>query len=883
MQRYVKQLSYQLLLFCIALSTNLFAAPDTKPIPAEDRYKQSYPKIYVTEKEHQWLQEHPVIRIGIDKDYAPFEWINQNGDYVGFAADYIQSIGRRLGLKIEIVQKDSWYDVLDLAQQGGIDMLSIAVSTKERAKFLTFTQPYITSSAVIINRVSQGYIGDLSNLNNKSVAIQKGRYTQELLSKDYPDISVISTPNLITALKMVSEGKADAYVGEVLTANYVMQKAGLANLRFAGQTLYKSNFRFAINKAHPELETLISKVLISMDQAEKNTIFNRWHSLKTDTGVSSETLTNYAIGMFFILLIIALWIYRLRNELRQRRTTEKSLQLAATVYQNSSEAMMVMDKNNIVIAVNPAFIKMTGFTLDEVISKNATLLKSELQETDFYEAMWQSILDTGHWQGELRSKHKSGDDCVQWLSINTIFDDDLKVYQRVALFSDITERKNAEQLIHIQANYDALTKLPNRLMFIDRLEQEIKKSNRNLQPFALLFLDLDNFKDVNDTFGHHVGDELLVQTAERIIKCVRESDTVARLGGDEYTVILPEMGDLLSLERIVQNILTSLSKPFDLEQYQSYISASIGITLYPTDADSLDELLKNADMAMYRAKDLGRNRFSYFTASMQEAAQQHQELLSDLRTAVCENQFELYYQPIIDLKTEKVIQAEALIRWNHPTRGVIHPDDFIYLAEESALIIEIGNWAFYEAVCQLKLWQLSLNSKLKVSINKSSVQFRANNIHSDWIAHLKTLDLPKGTFIIEIKESLLMDNESNIQQHLLDFRDAGIQVAIDDFGTGHSSISYMNKFHIDYLKIDQSFVKNVALHSMDLALSEAIIVMAHKLGLKVIAEGIETEVQKNLLMEAGCDLGQGFLYSKPVSVEQFEVLYKTPFESLPSK
>lgn len=873
MHRHIKQLSYQILLFCIGLSTNLFAAPETKQIPAQDSYKKSHPKIYVTEQERQWLKEHPVIRIGVDKDYAPFEWINKNGNYVGFAADYIQSIGDRLGVKLEIVHKDSWSDVLELARQGSVDMLSIAVSTKDRGAFLNFTEPYITSSAVIINRVSQGYIGDLSNLNNQNVAIQKGHYTQELLSKDYPNISIISTPNLMSALTMVSEGKADAYVGEVLTASYSMQKSGLANLRFAGQTLYKSDFCFAISKAHPELESLVSKVLISMTQAEKNTIFNRWHSLKIDTGVSPLTLTKYAIGITFVLLLIALWIYRLRDEIRRRRITEKSLQLAATVYQNSSEAMMVTDKNNIVIAVNPAFIEMTGFTLDEVISKNATILKPTQQDTDFYETMWKSILDTGHWQGEIRSKHKSGDDCVQWLSINTIYGDDRKVYQRVALFSDITERKNAEQLIHIQANYDALTKLPNRLMFIDRLEQEIKKSNRSLQPFALLFLDLDNFKDVNDTFGHHVGDDLLVQTADRIIKCVRKSDTVARLGGDEYTVILPEMGDLLSLERIVQNILTSLSEPFDLEQYQSYISASIGITLYPTDADSLDELLKNADMAMYRAKDLGRNRFSYFTASMQEAAQQHQELLSDLRKAVCENQFELYYQPIIDLKTDEVIQAEALIRWNHPTRGIIHPDDFIYLAEESALIIEIGNWAFYEAVCQLKLWQLSLNSKLKVSINKSSVQFRANNIHSDWIAHLKALDLPKGTFIIEITESLLMDDESNIQQHLLDFRDAGIQVAIDDFGTGHSSISYMNKFHIDYLKIDQSFVNNVALHSTDLALSEAIIVMAHKLGLKVIAEGIETETQKSLLIEAGCDLGQGFLYSKPLSVKEFEALY----------
>ncbi|NOQ81029.1 MAG: EAL domain-containing protein [Methylophaga sp.] len=458
------------------------------------------------------------------------------------------------------------------------------------------------------------------------------------------------------------------------------------------------------------------------------------------------------------------------------------------------------------------------------------------------------------------------------MSINTIYDDDENVYQYVALFSDITEKKKNEQLIWTQANYDSLTQLPNRRMFRDRLQQEVKKCHRSDSLLALFFIDLDHFKEVNDTLGHDLGDKLLIEAARRIESCVRTTDTVARLGGDEFTVILSELDDLANIERVASAITEVLRLPFNLANELAYVSASIGITIYPDDTIDTDDLVRNADQAMYLAKDSGRNRFSYFTKSMQEKALYRQHLLNDLHFALEEQQFELYYQPIIDLTTGEIIKAEALLRWHHPVRGLVSPVEFIPLAEESGMIVEIGNWVFKEAARQASLYQKKIARPLQISINKSPVQFHMASDHSNWSEYLKEINLPGESIVIEITEGLLMNKDSHIDQQLVAFHKLGMQIAVDDFGTGYSSLSYLSKFDIDYLKIDQSFVQNLTASSDELSLCEAIIVMAHKLGLKVIAEGIETEQQKQLLSNAGCDFGQGYLFAKPLPAKEFEKL-----------
>lgn len=563
------------------------------------------------------------------------------------------------------------------------------------------------------------------------------------------------------------------------------------------------------------------------------------------------------------------------NDVTERKQAEEDLRLASLVLQNSSEGVLISDADNQIVSVNPAFSRITGYSLDEVKGRNPRMFQSGRHDRAFYKSMWNEINTTGQWQGEIWDRHKNGDIHANRVTINTIRNGDGSVHRYVKLFSDITEKKLSEELIWKQANFDTLTGLPNRRMFRDRLAQEVKKSDRTNLPLALLLIDLDRFKEVNDTLGHDMGDILLQEAARRFLSCVRESDTVARLGGDEFTFILSELpADIRHVEDIAQKIIDNLSEPFYLGNEIVHVSASIGITLYPNDAGDLETLLKNADQAMYVAKNKGRNRYSYFTQSLQESAQARLRLTNDLRGALSAGQFRVYFQPVVDLSTERIHKAEALIRWQHPERGMVNPVEFIPLAEDSGLINEIGDWVFRESARWAKQWSQKFGDDFQVSVNMSPIQFRAEGkvFAETWLHHLQELQLPGKNIVIEITEGLLLNAESDIIDKLLVFRDAGIQVAIDDFGTGYSSLSYLKKFDIDYLKIDQSFVRNLATDPNDLALSEAIIVMAHKLGLKVIAEGVELEGQRDMLAAAGCDYAQGYLFSKPVPPEQFEAL-----------
>ncbi len=564
------------------------------------------------------------------------------------------------------------------------------------------------------------------------------------------------------------------------------------------------------------------------------------------------------------------------SDVTERKRMEHEMQLMGMIYQAIGEAVMVADADNRILAINEAFTRLTGYTEADVLGKSSDLLKSGRHDQDFYHAMWHSLLQTGHWQGEIWNKRKNGDVYNEWLVINTIYSSRGDVERRVAMFSEITQQKHVEQAIWRQANFDPLTDLANRRMFQDRLNQEIKKVSRDKKCLAVMLLDLDRFKEVNDTLGHGMGDVLLQETAQRILSCVRSVDTVARLGGDEFTIILGELDYEPNIDRVAQAILHKLAQPFRLGEELAYISASIGITFCPQDARDAEQLIKNADQAMYAAKQQGRNRHSYFTREMEQFAQNRMRLTSDLRQALANNEFRIFYQPIVELSSGEMVKAEALIRWQHPTRGMISPAEFIPLAEETGLIVEIGDWVFRVAAEQVAEWRSNFHPEFIMSINKSPVQFTQHaTSDKDWVASLKKQGLSGQSMVIEITESLLLDADTLIREHLYAYRDAGIQVAIDDFGTGYSSLSYLKKFDIDFLKIDRSFVCNLALDSSDLALCDAMIVMAHKLGLKVIAEGIETQEQLDLLKAAGCDFGQGYLFSKPLPAAEFTKFFAT--------
>lgn len=567
--------------------------------------------------------------------------------------------------------------------------------------------------------------------------------------------------------------------------------------------------------------------------------------------------------------------------LSQIQYRDAKLRQSDQALSQTQEAITLHDENLCYQYVNPAFVNLFGYHLDDLIGKPFWLAPESSNKSTgpSQEEVFAIARDNGSFRGEVTLQTKSGKLLPIALHVSPIKDVNNKITGYVSVSLDISDKKQAEEWIWQQANFDLVTGLPNRHMFHSRLAQEVEISQRASTSFALMFLDLDDFKEVNDSLGHDMGDLLLKEVGERLIGCLRSTDTVgrdgtvARLGGDEFTIILSHFTDIKKVDVVAQRILTMLAKPFQLGGDVVNISASVGITLYPEDASDAETLIRNADQTMYDAKSKGRNTYSYFTRALQEAASQRREMTSDLRIAIEEEQFRVVYQPIVDLATNKIYKAEALLRWDHPTNGVISPADFIPVAEDTGLIVDIGNWVFFHVADQLAKWRTSIDAHFQVSINKSPVQFyNRDDKHRGWFKYLNQLGIPGSSLVVEITEGLMLDKNPEVSEKLLAFRDEGIQVAVDDFGTGYSSLSYLKKFDVDYIKIDQSFVQNLSIYSEDMILCEAIIVMAHKLGLKVIAEGVETIEQRDLLFAVGCDYGQGYLFSKPVTAEAFETL-----------
>lgn len=562
-------------------------------------------------------------------------------------------------------------------------------------------------------------------------------------------------------------------------------------------------------------------------------------------------------------------------DVTQRRKDEASARLASLVYKTSSEAMVITDADSRIIHINPAFTAITGYMAQDVLGKKMNILSSGRHDPEFYKKMWSSVEKTGAWTGEIWNRRKDGEEFIERLSINTSYDENGQIQYRVGLFSDITKRKKTETIIWKQANYDSLTELPNRKMLQDELDRAITRAQVSGLSVALAFLDLDHFKDVNDTLGHYAGDTLLQQAAIRLEECLRQGDTVGRMGGDEFMIIIRDVNNMAIVDTICKRALQVLGKPFMVDGDVVKVTASLGVTLFPQDASDTSEIFKNADIAMYEAKSKGRNQYCQFTNSMQEKIATRRRLGHELTDALKYDQFVLDYQPIIDMETGRICKAEALIRWNHPLRGLLGPGEFIPFAEDSGVIDAIGHWVFKQVASQVAHWQATYSNDFQVAINFSPVQFLSDDAEHARLLDLLTEQQLEGcSIVVEITEGLLMDAGEAVKKRLRSFHERGIQVALDDFGTGYSSLSYLKKFDIDYIKIDRTFVSNLGPGSDDRALCEAIIVMAHRLGLKVVSEGIETAEQYHFLTDAGCDFGQGFLFGRPVSSDQLSELLR---------
>jgi diguanylate cyclase (GGDEF)-like protein/PAS domain S-box-containing protein len=561
-------------------------------------------------------------------------------------------------------------------------------------------------------------------------------------------------------------------------------------------------------------------------------------------------------------------------ELAEGKTAalERSEERFRRIVHCAEEGIWEIDASARTSFVNPKMAHMLGYTIEEMLDQPLVAFMDDEGRAILERNIARRQRGAAE-RHEFKFLRKDGAELWVTLATNPIFDGDGGYLGALALVSDITATRASTELIWQQANYDSLTALPNRHMFQDRLAQEVKKARREGVLLGLLFIDLDGFKQVNDSLGHDQGDLLLAEAARRIGACVRASDTVARLGGDEFTVILTGLEQISAVERIAQAILARLERPFTLGMAQPSVTASIGISVFPSDASSPEALLRNADQAMYASKQGGRNRYSHFTPALQKAAQARQQATVDLRSALAELQFELYYQPIVNLRSGQIERAEALLRWRHPQRGLLAPAEFLPCAESGGLMMEIGDWVFRQAARQARLWQDELGPGFQVGINQSSAQFRGDTaLYVGWLEHAAALGLSPRSLIIEITEGVLLDGAGQVGERLRELREMGLQVALDNFGTGYSSLAHLKHFGIDLLKLDHSFIQHLAHDSGDLAMCEALILMAHKLGLRVVAEGVETAAQSNLLELAGCDFAQGFVYAQAMPAQAFSAL-----------
>ncbi len=555
-------------------------------------------------------------------------------------------------------------------------------------------------------------------------------------------------------------------------------------------------------------------------------------------------------------------------DISERKKMEEGLKQAATVFENTTEGVVITDCDGCIVAVNRAFGEITGYSSDEAIGANPSILNSGRQDAAFYAEMWRAIRERGCWQGELWNRRKDGSVYPEWLSVSVVRDAEGAVTHYVGVFSDITVLKRSQERLDYQAHHDLLTDLPNRLLFEDRLSHALQRAKRESEHVAVLFVDLDRFKNINDTLGHPVGDRVLQEVAKRLASSLRQTDTVARLGGDEFTVILEDVNGEIEAGLVAEKLLDDLRRPVKAEGQDFFVSASIGVSLFPRDGDDVATLVKNADAAMYRAKEQGRNSYEFYAQEMTSFAVERFTIESELRHAIQRKELYLAYQPQFAIDSGRMVGAEALLRWRHPEKGVISPAKFIPLAEETGLIVAIGEWVLRSACAQMREWVDRGYPIGQVAVNASGVELRRGAFLETVQRALADAGLPARHLEIEVTEGFIMMQAENGIAVLDSLRKLGVNLAIDDFGTGYSSLSYLKRLPIEKLKIDQGFVRGLPDDGHDAAISRAVIALGRSMGLRVIAEGVETQEQWDFLRQAGCDQVQGYLLGRPVSAAE---------------
>ncbi len=611
---------------------------------------------------------------------------------------------------------------------------------------------------------------------------------------------------------------------------------------------------------HPEDRAFVDRTL--KDSVEQHQSANMKHRLEMPDGRIKYVLevceTEYGKDG------VPLRVIGTSQDISIQHETEAQMQLLASAVQHSGEAIMITDVHNNIITVNPAFSRLTGYSAEEAAGRNPRFLSAGRTTPEEYGRMWQDITGRGFWQGEIWDRRKDGGIYPKWISISVIRDDEGKILYHIAHFTDVSTERATEERLHHIAHHDVLTGLLNRLSLKGRMDQALATARRDGARVAVMFIDLDRFKVINDTLGHHIGDELLIEVAKRLRESVRDSDVVARLGGDEFVIMLSGIDHTSSVALVAEKLVSSVGVSCQIGGFDLYTSPSIGIAIFPTDGCDGETLMKNADAAMYHAKAAGRNNFQFFDAKMNDVALDRLKIEHALRHALSRDEFRLHFQPIIDLASGKVAAVEALVRWQHPERGLLAPGAFIGIAEETGLIQPLGEWVLWAACQQLAEFYAAGLSGIRMGINISAIQMRNGNLPVIARGIIQAYNLNPADLIFEITESVAMEQPLETVRILDILHSMGIVVAIDDFGTGYSSLGYLRMFPLKHLKLDRSFVEEIDEDTDGSVICDATIGLAHNLGLKVVAEGVETVEQLDYLRSRGCDLVQGYLFSRPV-------------------
>jgi len=819
-------------------------------------------KVTFTAQEQAWINQHKRLR------YSEVNWkplsIIRNGRMEGIMGDYLKIIAKETGIEFVYVASKSWADVLLKFQKGEIDFVPGIGSSKSELKRGLISDVYASYPMVIVTGKEYRFVDNLAMFEGKVLALPKYYTSYNLVKENYPKIKIKETKNIAEALLMVARGDADAFVGHLATALYGITHLKLDDLKISGEADFSFEHRYLIQRSDPLFQQIVNKIFNHIDSAAKMHIDEKWIP-KVEAKEIDYSLYFKTVALFILLFLL---FYQ-----RHRQLQILNLQLSkqAQVLEQIQDSVIVINFAGMIEEWNAGATKIFGYSKEEVVGKHISLLFPNGKDDGSFE------LIAAAKRGETRSVEvprvrKDGEEIYISLTISPLRDKYGKITHIIGYAQDITEKKKAFALIqkqqnqlYYQANYDYLTDLPNRLLFDDRLKHALKTAQRKELKVALLFLDLDNFKEINDSLGHEVGDEVLKIVSKQINSVIRESDTLSRLGGDEFVVIAEDLKDAQDAAVLAENILASFVKPIVINPKLSlYLSFSVGISIYPDDGVNSGDLLKYADAAMYKAKREGKNIVKFYKSELTQKAMERVLLETHMRDGLKNEEFLVYFQPQIDARDGKQVGMEALVRWRHPEMGIVSPAHFIPLAESNGFIVDLDRYMMQKAMQFLKeLYDEGLDPGV-LSLNLSVRHLQSEDFFTFFTDLVEESGCKYAWLGLEVTESQLMKDPQKSIDILKQLSSLGITISIDDFGTGYSSLSYLKKLPIDKLKVDRSFIVEVPQNKEDVAIVQAIIALAKTLKLELIAEGVEHESQKEFLLNHGCNIIQGFYYSKAI-------------------